>query len=84
MLEILKATRVETHNLLQVVNRHEQCCAAPTEQITIANKLVNSINIVFSCFNNREQPGCSFINAEDIVETIVNDNCVATALFNQQ
>ena len=83
-------TRVKTHNLLQVVNRREQCCAGPhkqcfaahCEQCCVAPNVVTalfnhqycynlltrlssnysnneqacSINIVFSCFNNREQP----------------------------
>ena len=97
---------VKTHKQLQVVNRREQCCAAPSEQccqqgcsamhdnnaVTALfnhqycynlltrfnnndnnNKQACSINIVFSCFNNRNNRVVASSMLNNIVETIVNN-----------
>ena len=70
-------TRVKMHNLLQVVNRREQCCAAPSEQCCQQGCSAMITMLLQHCSTiNTEQQRTSFLSILfSPVSTTVNNRC---------
>ena len=85
------STRLFSHddNVVKALFNH-QCCYNLSTRLSNNdnnNEQAYSINTVFSCLNNREQPRWNNIIVNNIVHWTAlfsHNNCVVTVLFNQQ